>query len=68
MKNNTNKVLCKCKEWVEKEDLCTDGTCVYCEHVDFEPEDDEPTLDEYIQDLGVNLADGYVDYEDDDEI
>lgn len=66
MKNNSEKVLCKCKEWVNREDLANDGTCIYCEHTDFDPEEEEPTFNEYIHDLGVNLADGYIEYEEDE--
>jgi len=71
MKRTDGLVQCKCREWRTPEDLCNDGTCVYCEYA--EPEEVEPSLDDLERhefegawDLE-NLADGYVDPDDDEE-
>ena len=76
MKNNTNKVLCKCKEWRDPSEMCMDNTCIYCENTETN-EDDEPT-ELLIGDLEPsefelewdleNLSDAYIEYEDDDEL
>jgi len=63
MKRTDGLVQCRCKEWRTPEDLCSDGSCIYCEDVVLD--DDEPTEFELAFDVN-DLADGYV-LDDDDE-
>lgn len=70
MKRTDGLIQCKCKEWRKPEEICNDGTCVYCE--DVESEEKEPSVDELLDDefnllLDLeNVADAYM-VDDDDE-